>query len=156
MIEVEIPGWGEIALKYLVLDYNGTLAVDGRIIDGVKERLTALAQELEIHVLTADTFGKARAGLKGVPCQLSILPPGGQDSGKRDFVRNLGSAHTVSVGNGRNDGLMLKESALGIAVILGEGAAMETVACGDVIFSDILAALEILDHPLRLTATLRS
>ena len=156
MIEVDVPGYGKIALKYLVLDYNGTLAVDGRIIEGVKERLAALADKLDIHVLTADTFGKAQAKLQGVPCHLSILPPGDQDIGKREFVQGLGSGHTVSVGNGRNDRLMLKEAALGIAVILSEGAAFETVAASDIVFTDILPALEILDHPLRLTATLRS
>jgi soluble P-type ATPase len=63
---------------------------------------------------------------------------------------------TVAVGNGRNDRLMLQESALGIAVILNEGAAMQTLLCADVVCTDIVAALQLLIHPLRLTATLRS
>lgn len=156
MIEMDIPGFGWMELRHIVLDYNGTLAVDGAMIPGVREQLTRLTDKLEVHVLTADTFGIAAKGLEGVPCQLTVLGKDAQDKGKRDFVRRLGSAHTVSVGNGRNDGLMLAESALGLAVVLAEGACMATVSAADIVFTDILDALGILENPLRLTATLRS
>ena len=120
MIEISIPGRGKLQCKYLVLDYNGTLAVDGRLIDGVKETLQYLSDNLEIHVLTADTFGKARSGLTGIDCKLSILPIDRQDIGKREYVTDLGAEFSVCIGNGRNDRLMLKEASLGIAVIQGE------------------------------------
>ena len=32
MIEIDIPGWGELRLHFLVTDYNGTLACDGILI----------------------------------------------------------------------------------------------------------------------------
>ena len=156
MIEISIPGHKKLQLKHLVLDYNGTLACDGQIIAGVKESLEALANMLQIQVLTADTFGKARSGLEGVPCDLSILPVEDQDIGKLEYVKNLGCEHTVCIGNGRNDRLMLQEAALGIAVILGEGVAVETLLAADVVCTDIVSALELLANPLRLTATLRS
>ncbi|KAA3658736.1 MAG: ATPase P, partial [Chloroflexi bacterium] len=35
MIEVNIPDFGQLALDYLVLDFNGTLAVDGRLLPTV-------------------------------------------------------------------------------------------------------------------------
>ena len=156
MIALNIPGYGQLEFRYLVLDYNGTLAVDGEPIPGVKEALAGLAKDLDIHVLTADTFGKVRSRLEGVPCKVSILPLEKQDLGKRDYVNNLGSDHAICIGNGRNDHLMLKGAALGIAVILGEGASRETLVAADVICTDILSALELLTNPLRLTATLRS
>ena len=156
MIEIKIPGYKNLHLKYLVLDHNGTLAVDGILLSGVKERLKALSAGLEIHVLTADTFGKALSQLEGVPCKLSILPLDDQDTGKLAYVKKLGREHTVSIGNGRNDRLMLKEAALGITVILEEGAAVGTLTSADVVCKDILSALDLLSHPLRLTATLRS
>jgi len=156
MIQVDIPGYGPLPLAHLVMDYNGTLAVDGRIEDGVHEVLTRLAPDLTIHVVTADTFGRAAAQLEGLPLQLSVLPPGHQDVAKRDFVNRLGSAGTVAVGNGRNDRLMLQSAALGIAVILREGAAAETLRAADIVCTGIVPALELLAHPLRLTATLRS
>jgi soluble P-type ATPase len=156
MIEITIPGYKTLKLKHLVLDHNGTLAVDGILLSGVKEKLKALSDDLEIHVLTADTFGKARSQLEGVPCKLSILPIDNQDTGKLAYVEKLSAEHTVCIGNGRNDRLMLKEAALGITVILEEGTAVETLTSADVVCKDILSALELLTNPLRLTATLRS
>ncbi len=156
MIEISIPGYKKLQLKHLVMDYNGTLACDRRLINGVKEALEDLADTIEIHVLTADTFGKVQAGLKEVDCKLSILPEDNQDVGKLEYIKRLNSEFTVCIGNGRNDSLMLKEAALGIAVILEEGAALETLIAADVVCTSIVSALELLANPLRLTATLRS
>jgi soluble P-type ATPase len=156
MIEVAIPGYRTLQLEHLVLDYNGTLAVDGEPMPGVTDALKGLAESLEVHVLTADTFGKVRSRLKGVSCRLSVLPVENQDMGKRDYVKALGAERTVCMGNGRNDRLMLKEAALGVAVILNEGVAVETLNSADVVCTSILSALELLTNPLRLTATLRS
>ena len=156
MIEVAIPGYRTLQLEHLVLDYNGTLAVDGEPLPGVTEALKDLAERLEVHVLTADTFGKVRSRLKGVPCKLSVLPLEDQDTGKLEYVKALGAERTVCIGNGRNDRLMLKEAALGVAVILEEGVAVETLTSADVVCTSILSALELLTNSLRLTATLRS
>ncbi len=156
MIEVAIPGHEDLKLEHLVLDYNGTLAVDGEMIPGATELLTRLADRVEIHVLTADTFGRAHAELEGLPCALVILPADRQDVGKLSFVRRLGCDRAVCIGNGRNDRRMLEEVALGIAVIQTEGAARDTLMAADVVCPDILSALGLLIHPLRLVATLRS
>ncbi len=155
-MKISIPGYGVLDLKYLVMDYNGTLAVDGALVPGVKEMLAELASHLELHVLTADTFGKAKSNLEGISCQLSILSEENQHTGKQDYVRSLGAENTVSVGNGRNDHLMLQVSALGIAVILEEGASAVTLQSADVVCTSIVAALSLLTEPLRLIATLRS
>ena len=155
MLEINIPGDRKLQLKHMVLDYNGTIAFDGDLIEGVKENLEALADKLQIHILTADTFGKARPGLEGIKCQISILAPDAEDIGKLEYVKGLGSENTVCVGNGRNDRLMLKEAALGIAVILEEGAAVETLTAADIVCTNIVSALELLENPLRLIATLR-
>ena len=139
MIEIDIPGCLKFQLKHIVLDYNGTIAFDGVLIPGVKENLVVLADQLEVHILTADTFGKAHAVFENIDCRLTIL-----------------SAEAQDIGKGRNDRLMLKESALGIAVILEEGAAAKTVAAADVVCTHINSALELLQNPLRLIATLRT
>lgn len=156
MIDLAVPGFGDIHLNYLVLDYNGTLAVDGNPVPGVVKALTDLASDIEIHVVTADTFGKAAAGLDGAPCRLSILPEGRQDEAKSAYIAALGEKQTCAVGNGRNDRLMLAAAALGIAVMLEEGAAAQTLFSADVVCRDILSALALLKNPLRLRATLRS
>jgi len=156
MIDLEIPGLGSIRAEHLVLDYNGTLAVDGRPVTGVKALLAEMAQRLTVHVLTADTFGRAAQAMAEVDCTISILPPGRQDEAKRGYVKHLGAENTVAVGNGRNDAQMLEASRLGIAVILEEGASSAVLRAADVVCTDILSALSLLVHPLRLTATLRT
>ena len=155
-MDISIPGYGDLKINHLVMDYNGTLAIDGILIDGVKDELIKLSESLKLHVLTADTFGKAKAGLEGIPCTLTVLPKDDQLTGKQTYVEKLGAEQTVSIGNGRNDQLMLKTSRLGIAVILGEGASVETLQAADIVCNSIISALALLSNPLRLTATLRS
>ena len=45
MISVSIPGWGDLDIEYMVIDYNGTVAVDGKPKDGVKE----LLEKISLH-----------------------------------------------------------------------------------------------------------
>jgi soluble P-type ATPase len=142
-------------LEFLVLDYNGTLAQDGYLLPGVAKALGKLAGDLEIHVLTADTFGLAALGLGGLPVSLTVLPPSGQAEGKLDLVKKLGAERCCAVGNGLNDNLMVFGSALGLAVIGPEGASQKTLASADVVCPDIETALSLLLNPLRLVATLR-
>lgn len=156
MLEITVPGYRTLKLEHLVLDYNGTLACDGKLVDGVEERLAALSEKLKIHVLTADTFGKAQAGLRNVPCALSILPAGDQAKAKLEYVRQLNLDSAVCIGNGRNDRLMLEEAVLGIAVVLDEGVALETLNAADLVCTGICSALDLLLNSLRLIATLRS
>jgi len=156
LIEISIPGQRPLQLRYLVLDYNGTMACDGHPIDGLKEILQTLAGRLEIHVLTADTFGDVKRKLEGFPVTLSILPKGNQDEGKLKYVQKLGIDQSVCVGNGRNDCLMLKAAALGIALIQEEGACAQTLSAADIVCQDIISALGLLIHTKRLEATLRN
>jgi len=156
MITIAIPGYGTLQLEHLVLDYNGTLACDGALIEGARERLEELSHHLSIHVITADTFGKAKSTLADISCELAILAAESQDAAKLAYIKRLSCDKTVCIGNGRNDRLMLWASALGIAVTQREGAAAGTLVAADVVVPTITDALDLLLHPLRLTATLRS
>jgi soluble P-type ATPase len=155
-MEIVIPGFQTLRLQHLVMDYNGTLAQDGRLLEGIRPRLENLAGQLRLHVITADTFGMARGQLTGLPCELAILPVEEQAQGKLAYVDNLGRGQVVAIGNGRNDRLMLAAAALGISLIQGEGAAFEALSAADVIMTDIQSALDVLLFPKRLIATLRS
>ena len=156
MLAVDIPGFGALRLEHLVLDYNGTLALDGEPLPGVLDAVRALSSSLTIHVVTADTFGTAARRLEGIPCRLSVLPGRDQDAAKRAYVEALGPTRVVCVGNGRNDRLMLEAAALGIALVQEEGAAVEALTSADVVAPGIAAALSLLANPRRLVATLRS
>lgn len=156
MIAVTIPGYGSLELKHLVLDYNGSLAVDGTLVAGVKEALSALADALEVHVITADTFGGAGIELAGLPVNLTIVPDVDQAQAKLAHVERLGSQSVFAIGNGRNDRLMLAAAAVGVALVQREGGAAEAVAAADVVATSILDALDLLREPRRLIATLRA
>ena len=155
MIKIAIPGFGNLSLEHLVLDFNGTLAVNGKLLPGIHERLRVLAHQVQVHVLTADTFGHAKEALEGLPVTLQVLEREGQAKAKEAYVRALAPAQVVAIGNGRNDRLMLKASALGMAVSAIEGAAVETLHAAHVYIPSIHDALDSLDSPLRLIATLR-
>lgn len=161
MMRLEIPGLGVLEIENLVVDYNGTLAKDGRVNNKVKDRLGLLAKKLKVFVLTADTRGDVSnrmevfERLKKVRVEVVKVEGGDEAQAKRDFVRGLGPKRTIAIGNGYNDSLMLKEAALGIAVIGPEGAARETILNADVVVTDVLHALELILKPLRYKATLR-
>ncbi len=156
MIALTIPGFGALELRHLVVDYNGTLAVDGKLIPGVRDALAALAERLEVHVITADTFGLAGIELAGLPVNLTIISEAQQAEAKLAHIEHLGPAAVFAIGNGRNDRKMLESAAVGVALVQAEGAAAETVAAADVVAASVLDALDLLRHPKRLIATLRS
>jgi len=155
-IDVRVPGFGLLDLAHLVLDFNGTLAIDGRLLPGVKRRLDRLARVLRIHVVTADTFGKARASLANLDCRLEILGRGAEDRAKAAYVRRLGAERVACIGNGCNDRLMLRAARLGLAVIQVEGASAQTLAAADLVLPSIIDALDLFQKPRRLVASLRS
>lgn len=155
MLEINIPGFRDLKLSHLLLDYNGTLALDGMLIEGVKSYLTELSDHFEIHILTGDTFGKARSELKGVNCHLTILSAEDQALAKQKYIRSLGRQETIAIGNGRNDYLMLESATLSVAVLEEEGAAKETIMAADILVRDIHSAFGLLLNPRRLIATMR-
>ena len=155
MLSIEIPGFRALHLDHLVLDFNGTLAQDGRLLEGIASRIEAMAGELTLHVVTGDTHGSARTQLKGLPLNLTLLDPEHQAEAKRDYVQRLGADLCACIGNGRNDRLMLQEAALGIAVAGAEGTAVETFAVAHLFVPRIYDALDLLRMPRRLVATLR-
>ena len=155
-ITLAVPGFGALRLSDAVLDFNGTLARDGRLLPGVAPRLRALAATLDLHVVTADTTGTAARALARLPVDLRILEPTRQAVAKAAVVREVGADSTVAIGNGRNDAAMLKRAALGIAVCGAEGCAIDAIAAAHVACADIRDALDLLLTPLRLVATLRA
>lgn len=161
MLQLDIPGYKTITIEHLVFDLNGTLAIDGILIKGVASLLTELTSLCQIHILTADTFGQAEKLFSQTKFKLTILPQSlladsEQAEQKLNFVNQLGNDLTAFFGNGRNDRLALKAASLGIAVIQSEGASVEAVNAADIVFTDIIKALELFLNPLRIKATLRS
>ena len=156
MIEIVIPGATTLRLSAAIFDFNGTLARDGRLCDGVADRIRMLAQRLAIHVATADTTRTARAELADLPVTVHIIPEEDQRAAKRAFLETCSTNETVAIGNGRNDEALISGAALSIVVLGDEGCAAKTLANADVVCANIRDALDLLLVPTRLVATLRS
>jgi P-type E1-E2 ATPase len=152
MRTIAIPHSVIFELEHLVLDVNGTLTGRGELIDEVETKLRRLSDVLQIHLVSADTFGSLRRIASALGVEARVVDEGAE---KAAFVRELGSRHCASIGNGANDREMLREAALGIAVIGPEGAATATIAVADVVCRSIGDALELLLDDQALAATLR-
>lgn len=155
MISIDIPGREIITVEHLVLDYNGTVAEDGKLIEGVEDRLTALKDSVEIHVLTADTYGTVRAQCEHIGIHVETFPRAGAARCKLDIVKNLGE-HVMCVGNGYNDVLMFGPAVLSVAVLEREGTYAGLIAHADIVTRSIIDALDLLLKTDRMRATLRS
>lgn len=155
MIEIEIPGYAAFQFEHLVLDVNGTIAKDGKLIYGVGGRLKKLRAKLAIHMITADTHGRQQAIDRLLGLEAFRIPPRNQLKDKLDYIERLGVNKVFAIGNGANDADMLAHAAIGVAVLGPEGAAAESLLRAKVIVPDICAALDLLLYPKRLVATLR-
>jgi len=159
MIELNIPGRGTIQLKHLVCDVNGTLAVDGQLHDGLPRLLSDLQDRLTLHVLTADTHGRQDLIDQQLGLQAHRVRPKHKGRSeaiqKAEYVMQLGAENVVAIGQGANDSAMLEAAIIGIGILSQEGIAQRTLLAADILVPDIFAALELLDKPLRIVATLR-
>jgi P-type E1-E2 ATPase len=155
MIKFSIPGRGDYELEHLVMDVNGTLAIDGQLMDGVAEKIASLRDKLTIHLLTADTHGKQAVINQQLGLTAVRIAQGGESLQKADYVRKLGSEKVAAIGQGANDAEMLEAAQLGICVMSVEGVAKETLVAADLIAPTILSALELFEKPLRIIASLR-
>ena len=156
MIALDIPGFGNYVLTDLVLDINGTLSVDGKLLPGVAARCRDLAEVVNIHLLTADMRGTAAGIADELGVRWTRVRAGGEAEQKRLFVEELGGHHIVAIGNGHNDAEMLAAAGLGIAVLGAEGASVRALMQADLAVADICTALDLLLHPTRIVATLRN
>lgn len=155
MIELNIPGRGELRIEHLVTDVNGTLALDGILPEGLAKRIGALRDRLQIHLLTADTHGRQAVIDQQLNLTAVRVQGGNEAEQKAEYVKALGAGSVIAIGQGANDALMLKEAALGVCVLSQEGVAAETLLAADLLVPDIFAALDLLDKPLRMVASLR-
>lgn len=154
-VDVAIPGGPHLELRHAVLDLNGTLTVDGLLLEGVEPRVTRLRDALALHLATSDTMGTAASIAARLGCELVRVGPPHEADVKADLVRSLGPRATAAIGNGANDAEMLATAAVGICVVGAEGAAQSTLAAADIVVTDPLRALDLLLDPLRLACTLR-
>jgi soluble P-type ATPase len=155
MLDLDIPGLGQITIENIVLDYNGTLAVDGTPLPNALDLLSELSGSFNIYIITADTHGSVNRFLAHKNIAVQILEREDQCRQKAEFIAKLGTSKTAAIGNGYNDHLMLKEAVIGMAVLQEEGLSSKAAANADLIFGSIYDALDCLRKPKRIIASLR-
>ena len=156
MITYEIPGRGNIEIENIIFDYNGTIAVDGKLIEGVKDLINKLAKYVNIYILTADTYGSVISECGDINGKVLTFPNENAGKSKREIVEKLGGYCTLCIGNGYNDIPMFNEAALSIAVVEGEGASGKLLVEADIVTRSILETLGILLNGNMVKATLRN
>jgi soluble P-type ATPase len=152
-LTIEIPGRSSLEIEHLLLDLNGTLTDRARLIDGVTPRLSRLEQRIELHALSADTFGTLDELAGALRISARRMSSGAE---KRQFLETLGPQRCAAIGNGSNDPSMLGAAAIGIGVIGPAGASTAALAAADVVCRSILDALDLLLDERAMVATLRA
>ena len=147
---MEIPNYGSLEFNAVLFDLNGTLGVNGRIPEDVKELLKKLADKYTVVVLSADTFGTLEEELKGIPVRIERV-----SSGAEKGEISEGYSPYAAVGNGNNDVAMLDKAELAFCVIGGEGASVDALLASDIVVTDVRDAIEMLLNEKKLIATLR-
>jgi P-type E1-E2 ATPase len=155
MIELNIPGRGILQLEHLVCDVNGTIALDGQLLERMPRLLYTLRDRLTLHLLTADTRGTQSLIDRQLNLEAVRIKPGREAEQKAEYVASLGADLTAAVGQGANDAGMLRAAALGICILSAEGTAVEAMLAADLVVPDIYTALELFEKPVRLVASLR-
>lgn len=154
MISLQRPGRNPLEIEFILLTFEGTLATDRRIHPKAKDKLNLLSKRTNIYILTRGNKDVVSEVLKKVKAEVIYLTEGEVSQGKLDLLRQVGAARTVAIGNGVDDAAMIEEAGLGICVMGMEGTSGEAIKKADVVFTDILHALDFLLKPLRHQATL--
>lgn len=156
MIRIEIPGRAApLEIAHVALDYNGTVAVAGRVLESVRARLPELLKRAKVHVLTADTYGTVRAQCEPLGVEVHAFPRAGAGDCKKEIVAGL-KGGVACFGNGFNDIPMFALADLSVAVLEGEGLCAALLPHADVLAATAADALDLLLKPDRLRATLRN
>lgn len=162
-IKISIPYFAEpLIITRILTDYTGTLSCGGKLIPGVQDRLRRLKELVEIHVISADSFGTASGQLAAIPLKPHILEQGKKhDIEKQKYIeeKGLDPSHVAAFGNGNNDVLLLKTvnqaGGLAIAVDNGEGCSVQAIQNASLFIVNIVNAFDLLLGPTRCKATLR-
>lgn len=145
-----VPNYGNVDIKSVIFDLNGTLGASGRIEDEVKHLLGRLADKYTVVVISSDTFGTLEEELGALPVRIERASNAAE---KVEIAR--GYAPYAAVGNGNNDVAMLEEAELAFCVIGKEGATVDALLASDIVVTDVRDAIAMLLDEKKLIATLR-
>lgn len=149
----DIPGQGQLEIKTIILDLNGTLSVAGTVPEGVKQRLEQLKSKgFKVLFFT----GNIRNDADELAASLGIewkLAKNAED--KKNLALELEPDTCASIGNGLIDLELMKAVKLRIVTLQAEGVHIQTLLNSDIVIPTINDALDLFIDEQRLIATLR-
>ncbi len=154
MIAIQRPGQDPLEIDVILIDFEGTLASDRRIHPKAKDKINLLSKRVRTYILAKGEKDRVLEVLKRVKAEIVFLKEEEAAQEKLNLLLQLGAGRTAAIGNGADDALMVDEAGLGICVIGREGTAGETIQKADLVFPDIVDALDFFLKPLRQKATL--
>ena len=154
MISIQRPGMESLELHFVLIDFEGTLAMDGRVHPKAKDKVNLLSKRVTVYILTKSSKGKVEETLKKMKAEILSMTEGDSSQQKLDVLQRLGPHQTAVIGNGFDDVQIMEQAGLGMCVIGKEGSSPEAVAKADLVVTSVLDALDFLLKPLRQGATL--
>ncbi len=152
-MKFQIPGVGELEIKTIILDLNGTLSVGGQLVEGVHERINKL-KELGYRIIFFT--GNTRNDADDLAAELGIDWTLAKNAAEKAAnAQNYDPETAASIGNGRIDLELMKTVKLGIVTLQAEGVHVDTLQVCDIIIPTINDALDLFIDESRLIATLR-
>lgn len=153
-MNISIPGYAPFDIETIILDLNGTLAIDGKLIEGVKERIAALRERaIRLFLFSGDTQGNAADIARELQLEFRVT----KDAiAKAEEAKKLKPKTAATIGNGRIDVELFKAVRLRILTLQAEGVHPEALLNADVIVPSINDALDLFLKPKRLIATMRT
>jgi len=154
MISIQRPGMETLDIHFVLLDFEGTLAMDGRVHPKAKDKVNLLSKRVTVYILTKSSKEKVEETLKKMKAEILSMTEGDSSQQKLDVLQRLGPHQTAVIGNGFDDVQIMEQAGLGMCVIGKEGSSPEAVAKADLVVTSVLDALDFLLKPLRQGATL--
>lgn len=152
-MKYKVPGVGEIEIKDIVLDLNGTLSVNGKIPNGVKKKLQKLDKMgISITLFTGDQRGTADRLCKEYGISFIRTVDGKE---KEKAMEIFDKDTTAAIGNARIDIGTFKNSRVSVATLQAEGIHADILKNVDVVVPSIDDALDFFIDPNTFAATMR-
>ena len=154
MISIQRPGMENLDIHFVLIDFEGTLAMDGRVHPKAKDKVNLLSKRATVYILTKGNREKVDETLRKMKAEILYVTEGDSSQQKLSLLQRLGPHQTAVIGNGFDDVQIMEQAGLGMCVIGKEGSSPEAVAKADLVVTSVLDALDFLLKPLRQGATL--
>ncbi|MHA1803610.1 MAG: HAD family hydrolase [Promethearchaeota archaeon] len=154
-----IPNFKTLTIENILFDLNGTIQFSGEISLELIEKMQELKKFYNVFVISADTRGNLKNLAEKMNVdyiKIAMSNDLTEAEAKNRELEKLGEDKTAAIGNGNNDALMLKNAALGIAILGKEGLSVQSLLNCDVVLPDPISAMNFLLDEQTLIATLRT